>query len=87
MLKPLNNNVVLKKEKVVNKTASGIILSTKEEESEGISVVVAVSEDVKNINVNDRVIYKKYSTTDVKFNDETYYIVDAKDILAIIKED
>lgn len=93
MLRPLNNNVVLKKEKIQTQTASGIILSKSEEETE-YAVVVAVGEGIKNekgeimpcnVKVNDKVIYKSYSPTKVNYNNDEYLIVDCKDILAVIE--
>lgn len=94
MLKPLNDNVILKKEKISNMTHSGIIISTKEQDDD-IATVIAVGDGIyqdgelvpMNVKNNDKVIYKKYSTTEVKFDNETYYVVSAKDILAIVKED
>ena len=70
MIKPLNNNVLLKKEVTENKTASGIILSTSESKEENIGLVVAVGDgkvvDGKKIpmtvKVNDRVIFDRYAT-------------------------
>ena len=41
MIRPLNDNVLIKKENLENKTASGIILSTNENKQENIGVVVA----------------------------------------------
>ena len=95
MIKPLNNNVVLKKEKIENeqKTASGIILSQKKEETE-YATICAVGEGKLDANgnlikiqvkVGDKVIYKTYSPTKVKMNDEEYLIVPSEDILAIIE--
>ena len=93
MIKPLNNNVVLKKEKKESKTASGIILSNEKEEPE-YAIVVAVGDGkindkgqlVKpNLNVGDKVVYKSYSPTKVKFDNEEYLILDFEDILAIIE--
>ena len=43
MIKPLYDNVLLKKEKTKNETASGIILSQKEK-TEEYAIVAAVSE-------------------------------------------
>ncbi len=92
MIKPLNNNVVLKKEKVEQKTSSGIILSSKSEDTE-YAIVVAkgkgkIDENGKlreiDVNVGDKVIYKSYSPTKVKVNDEEYLIVSSDDILAIL---
>ena len=93
MIRPLNDNVVLKKEKKINKTASGIVLSNKEEETE-YATVVAVGEGIRKsdgslepiqLKVNDKVIYKGYSTTSVKVEDESYLIVSANDILAVLE--
>lgn len=93
MIRPLNDNVVLKKEKVVNQTASGIVLSQKEEETE-YATVVAVGEGAINdngervsvdVHVGEKVVYKSYSPTKVKVNNEEYLIVSSKDILAVIE--
>lgn len=95
MIKPLNDNVVLKKEhkEEEKKTISGIIISSKKEESE-YAVVVAVGpgkldKDNKRIkpcvNVGDKVIYKNYSPTKVKVDDAEYLIISADDILAVLE--
>ncbi|MDD5792965.1 MAG: co-chaperone GroES [Erysipelotrichaceae bacterium] len=94
MIKPLYNNVLLKKEIASKQTASGIIISQKEE-TEEYAIVVAVSGD-KEVKVNDRVyemplkpgdkvMYKKYSGTDVKDGKEEYILIKAEDILAIVE--
>jgi chaperonin GroES len=92
MIRPLNDNVLLKKEVIENKTASGIILSTNENKEENVGLVVAVGngklEDGKRIEmsvkVNDRVIFDKYATTTVKFRDEEYLLIPESKILAVI---
>ncbi len=92
MIKPLYNNVLLKKEKVANTTSSGIILSQKEKD-EDYAKVVAVGTgkvvDGKKVDIplheGDKVMYKKYSGTDVKYGDEEYILIDAEDILAIVE--
>ena len=75
MIKPLNGNVILKKEIKENKTASGIVLSQKKEE-----------EEVKKLSlkVGDKVLFKNYSTTKVNYEDEEYLVVSYKDILAVL---
>lgn len=91
MLKPLHDNVVLKKEKVENTTASGIVLTSDVKDSPSIATVVAVGEGRKIdgnlvplvVKVGDKVVYKKYSTTEFKYNDEEYLIIREDDILAI----
>lgn len=93
MLKPLHDNVVLKKEKVEQKTASGIIFASDVKEEPDYATVVAVGEgkfvDGKlvplTVKVNDKVVFKKYSTTTVKFDEEEYLVISEKDILAIVE--
>lgn len=94
MIKPLYNNILLKKVEASNKTASGIII-TQKEETEEYAVVVATSND-KEVKIDDKVytmplkkgdkvMYKKYSGTDVKDGDEDYILIKAEDILAIVE--
>ena len=92
MIKPLYDNVLIKNEKVSNTTNSGIIL-TQKEEKEDYAIVIAVGDgkvvDGKKLDmpvkVNDKVLYKKYGGTEVKYNDEEYILISAEDILAIIE--
>ena len=85
MIKPLNGNVVLKKELKENKTASGIYLSQKQEE-EDYGIVVSFSEDetIKGLKIGDKVVYKSYYSKKVVDNGEEYLIMPYKDILAVI---
>ncbi|MBR4462138.1 MAG: co-chaperone GroES [Erysipelotrichaceae bacterium] len=94
MIKPLYNNVLLKKVEASNQTESGIIISQKEKNEE-YAVVEAVSE-CKEVKIDDKVyemplkkgdkvMYKKYSGTEVNDGDEEYILIKAEDILAIVK--
>jgi chaperonin GroES len=94
MIKPLYNNVLLKKVEASNETKSGIIISQKETNEE-FAVVAEVS-GCKEVKVDDKVyemplkkgdkvMYKKYSGTDVKDGEQEYILIKAEDILAIVK--
>lgn len=88
MLRPLHKNVILQKEKSETeiKTASGIILSEKDRKEPSYAKVLAVGPEVEaKIAVNDRVVYKSYSGTDVKIDDEKYIVVADEDILAVLE--
>lgn len=95
MLKPLYDNVVLKKEKEEKKTASGIILTGDVKEQPSFATVVAIGSgrlvDGKTVplivKIGDKVAFKKYSTTDLKFKEEEYMIIAEKDILAILEDE
>ena len=93
MIRPLNDNVLIKKENLENKTASGIILSTNENKQENIGIVVAVGEgkvvdgkrEPMTVKKNDRVIFDKYATTEVKYQNEEYLLIAESKILAIVE--
>ena len=87
MLKPLHKNVILQKEKVEKevKTASGIILTDNNKKEPSYAKVVAVGpESEADIKVNDKVVYKAYSGTNVKLDEEEYIISADEDILAVL---
>jgi len=46
---------------------------------------VAVGKKVTDVKVGDRIIYKSYSSTDIKIDGQEYLIVKAEDILATVK--
>jgi len=85
MLRPLNNNVILKKEKVEEKTASGIILTAVKEEKNIATVVAVGSKCSDDLKAGMKVIFKEYSTTSYKDNEEEYLIISDENIIAIVE--
>ena len=84
MLKPLHDNVILKKEEAAKKTASGIILTGAGEKTPSNASVVAIGPDCKaELKEHDQVVYKEYSGTKVNVDDVTYIILKEEDILAV----
>jgi chaperonin GroES len=47
--------------------------------------IVAVGKDVKQLKTGDRIIYKSYSTTEVKVGKDEYILVKEEDVLATVK--
>ena len=93
-LMPLTDRVVLKQLEAEETTKSGIVLPGQNKEKPQQAEVIAVGpggmvngNEVKmEVSVGDKVIYSKYSGTEVKVDeDEEYIIVSQSDILAIIK--
>jgi chaperonin GroES len=92
-LKPLGDRVVVKPAAAEEKTAGGIILpdTVKEKPVEGNVVAVGagkVADDGKaikmEVKVGDRVLYGKYSGTEVTVNGEEYLIMRESDIFGIL---
>lgn len=85
MLKPLHDNVILKKEEAEKKTASGIILTDPKKDLPSVATVVSVGPDCKaEIKEHDQVVFKEYSGTKVKIDDVEYIIIEDEDILAVM---
>lgn len=93
-LNPLADWVVAEAEDAVTKTASGIYLPDKAAEKPKTAKVVAVGpgkvgDDNQRVpmtvKVGDRIVYKSYSTTEVKIGDKEYILVREDDVLATVK--
>ncbi len=92
-LKPLADRVVIKPAAAEEKTKGGIILPDTAKEKPVIGEVVAVgpgkvADDGKKISpevkVGDKVLYGKYSGTEVTVEGEEYLIMRESDIFAIV---
>ena len=92
-LKPLADRVVIKPSPAEEKTKGGIILPDTAKEKPVIGEVVAVGpgkvgDDGKKIlpevKAGDKVLYGKYSGTEVTVDGEEYLIMREADIFAIV---
>jgi chaperonin GroES len=83
-IKPLADRIVAVREDVAIKTASGIYLPDNAKEKPVIAKVEAVGPDVKMLKIGDKIIYKEYSTTELKINGTEYLIVKEEDVLATV---
>jgi chaperonin GroES len=84
-LNPLADWVVAEQEEAVTKTASGLYLPDKAAEKPKIAKVNKVGKSVKEVKAGDRIVYKSYSTTEVKVGDKEYVLVKEEDIIATVK--
>lgn len=93
-LKPLGDKVVLKQMVEEETTKSGIVLPGAAKEKPQQAEVVAVGpggvidgkEVVMQVKVGDKVIYSKYSGTEVKLDGVEYIVVKQNDIVAIVED-
>jgi chaperonin GroES len=84
-LQPLGDFVVAQAEEAKSKTASGIYLPENAQEKPKTAKVVAVGPNAKQLKAGDRIVYKGYSTTDVKIGADEYILVKEEDVLATVK--
>ena len=91
--RPLHDRVLVRRVEAEEKTAGGIIIpdSAKEKPAEGEVVAVGAgskAEDGKvtplDVKAGDRVLFGKWSGTEVKLNGEDLLIMKESDILGII---
>jgi len=93
-LKPLQDRVIVQRVEEETKTRGGIIIpdTAKEKPAEGKIIAVGegkIADDGKRIPLSvqegDRVLFGKYSGTEVKVEGEEYLIMREDDILGIIE--
>ncbi len=95
-LRPLADRVIVEPLEREEQTSGGIFLpeTAKEKPQEGLVVAAGPGrwdEDGKKrlpleVAVNDRVVYAKYSGTEIKLGDKKYLILGEKDILAVMEK-
>lgn len=92
-IKPLADRVVIKPSPADEKTKGGIILPDTAKEKPVIGEVVAVGPGkvtdngktvTPEVNVGDKVLYGKYSGTEVTIEGDEYLIMRESDIFAIV---
>jgi chaperonin GroES len=92
-IRPLGERVVIRKLEAEEKTKSGIVLPGQAQEKPQIAEVVAVGpggivegkEIVMEVKVGDKVIFPKYSGTEVKVDGEEYTIIEQSKLLAVVE--
>ncbi len=92
-LKPLADRVIVKKLEAEEKTAGGIVLPDTAKEKPQQAEVLAVgpgkfdekgNRQPMELKVGDKVLFAKYSGTEVKIEGVEYLILAERDILAVI---
>lgn len=91
MLKPLGDRLLIKRFEAEEKTVSGLVLPSKAKEAPNMAEIIAISEELEKdekkgstIKVGDKVIYSKFSGTEVKYEGTDYLIIKYTDLLAVL---
>jgi chaperonin GroES len=94
-LKPLHDRVVVEHVEQADKSAGGVFLpdTAKEKPQEGKVLAVGTGRTLDNgtkvpmeVKVGDRILYSKYSGSEVKIEGTEYLIISEKDVLAIVTD-
>lgn len=94
-VRPLHDGVLIKRLEEMHKTKGGIIIpdNAKEKPSEGIVVAVGngrISLDGKivpmSVKIGDKVLFGKWSGTEIKVEGEDLLIVKEPEILAVLSD-
>ncbi|MEE9350134.1 MAG: co-chaperone GroES [Flavobacteriaceae bacterium] len=87
-IKPLSDRVVVEPLASETKTASGLFIpdSAKEKPQQGIVIAVGkgTKEEPTTVKVGDKVLYGKFSGTELKLNGKDFLIMRESEIFAII---
>ena len=92
-LKPIGDKVVVQVLGSVEKTKSGLYLpdAAQEKPQEGKVIAIGSGRTLKSgkkvalsVKVGDKIIFAKYSGSEIKVDDAEYLIVSDEDILAIV---
>ena len=94
-LKPLGSRIVVETIEQEEKTVSGIYLPDTAKEKPMQGMIVAVGEGDRDddgkrikmdVKVGDKVLFNKYSGTEVKLDDKKVLVMKESDVLAIIED-
>lgn len=82
-IQPMGARVLIQPLEQESKTSSGLLLpeTAKEKPQTGIVVAVGDDEEIK-LKVNDKVLFAKYTGTEVKLDGKEYLLMECSDVLA-----
>jgi chaperonin GroES len=95
-IKPLEDRILVQPLDAEQTTASGLVIpdTAKEKPQEGTVLAVGPGRFVEDgdkripldVAVGDTVIYSKYGGTEIKYNNQEYLILSARDVLAVVEK-
>jgi chaperonin GroES len=87
-IKPIGERVLIESLEAETKTAGGIIIPDNAQEKPQQGIVIGVGDGTAEIKLTlkagDKVLYGKYSGTEISFEGKKYMIMKESDVLAVI---
>ena len=93
-IRPLHDRILVKREEEMDAKKGRIIIpdTAKEKPQEGKVIAVGTGKVMENgkkipldVKADDRILFGKYSGSEVKLDDEEYLIMKEEDVLAILE--
>ncbi len=82
-VQPMGARILVKPLEQENKTATGLYIPETAKEKPQTGVVVAIGDDEEiKLKVNDKILFAKYSGTEIKLGSDDYLIMECSDVLA-----
>ncbi len=87
-VQPLGSRVLVRIEQEESVTKSGLYVpdTAKEKPQRGVVVAIGDDQDVIKVAAGDRVLFAKYTGTEITLEGEDHLIIEATDLLAILRE-
>jgi len=82
--KPLGDRLLIQRVEESNTTASGIIIPDNAKEKPSKGKVIAIGSEVEDINVDDTVVFGKYSGNEINIDGTEYLIMENSDIFGLL---
>ncbi len=87
-VQPLGSRVLVRIEQEESVTKSGLYVpdTAKEKPQRGVVVAIGDDQDVIKVAAGDRVLFAKYTGTEITLEGEDHLIIESTDLLAILRE-
>jgi chaperonin GroES len=94
-IRPLHDRVIVKREAEERRSAGGIVIPDTASEKPTFGKVIAVGQGkvlengqirTLDVKVGDRILFGKYSGTEVKVNNEEVVVMREEDVMAIVEK-
>ena len=88
-VQPLGSRVLVQMLDEESVTASGLVIpdTAKEKPQKGVVAAVGDDEDLIKVAVGEKVLFPKYSGTELRLANKDYLIIDATELLAVLGRD
>lgn len=85
-LRPLFDRIIVERIDAEGKTAGGIIIpdTAKQKPYEGI--VMSIGKNVKDVAVGDKVLFSKFTGSEIKVESQVYLIMKEIDVLGVFND-